>query len=81
MPSSMGYATEALTEVIDFLFSQNSMHRVNRIEAYVMQGNLASETILNKLGFTMEGILREHSYWKGEYHDLSLYALLKKDWL
>ncbi|WP_299495047.1 GNAT family protein [uncultured Shewanella sp.] len=75
-----GIASEALKEVIDFLLSKTCLHRVNRIEAYVMQGNRASEAVLNKLGFFKEGVLRQHSYWKGNYHDLSLYALLRGDW-
>lgn len=74
-----GYASEALKKVLAFLFSQACMHRVNRIEAYVMQGNTASEAVLSKLGFIKEGILRQHSYWKENYHDLSLYALLRED--
>ncbi|WP_299790184.1 GNAT family protein [uncultured Shewanella sp.] len=74
-----GYATEAITSVIGFLFSNACPSKVNRIEAYTMMGNLASESLLLKLGFRVEGVLREHSYWKGRYHDLTLFSLLKKD--
>ncbi len=74
-----GYATEAITSVIEFAFSSSCPSIVNRIEAYTMLGNLASESILLKLGFKAEGILREHSFWKGQYHDLTLFSLLKKD--
>ena len=27
----------------------------------------------------VEGLLREHSYWKGAYHDLELYAVLRRE--
>lgn len=74
-----GYATEAVSAVIEFAFSSSCPKKVNRIEAYTMQGNLASESLLHKLGFKAEGILREHSFWKGQYHDLTLFSLLKKD--
>jgi len=74
-----GYATEAISSVIEFAFSSSCPSTVNRIEAYTMQGNLASESILLKLGFKAEGVLREHSFWKGQYHDLTLFSLLKKD--
>ncbi|RTR31279.1 GNAT family N-acetyltransferase [Shewanella atlantica] len=74
-----GYATEAITSVIEFAFSSSCPSTVNRIEAYTMMGNLASESLLLKLGFKAEGILREHSFWKGRYHDLTLFSLLKKD--
>lgn len=73
-----GYATEAIASVIKFIFSNSCPSTVNRIEAYTMKGNLASEALLLKLGFRAEGILREHSFWKGRYHDLTLFALLKK---
>ena len=72
-----GFATESIQAVVDFCFSNHSPHFVNRIEAYVMQGNLASEAILTKLGFDKEGILKQHSYWKGQYHDLALFSKLK----
>ncbi|WP_299004117.1 GNAT family protein [uncultured Shewanella sp.] len=75
-----GIASEVLEKVVDFLFSAACTHSVNRIEAYVMQGNMGSERVLNKLGFIKEALLRQHSYWKGRYHDLSLYALLRDDW-
>ncbi|WP_298768804.1 GNAT family protein [uncultured Shewanella sp.] len=76
-----GIATEALEKVAEFLFSVACIHSVNRIEAYVMQGNTGSEMVLRKLGFIKEGVLRQHSYWKGRYHDLSLYTLLRDDWV
>lgn len=72
-----GFATESIQAVVDFCFSNRSPQFINRIEAYVMKGNLASEAILAKLGFEKEGILKQHSYWKGQYHDLALFSKLK----
>ncbi|MDR1403310.1 MAG: GNAT family N-acetyltransferase [Tannerellaceae bacterium] len=48
-----GYITEALKVVIDFGF--NSLE-INRIEAEVMQSNVASEKVLEKPGFKNERI-------------------------
>ncbi|WP_028775083.1 GNAT family N-acetyltransferase [Shewanella waksmanii] len=75
-----GLATEALQAVIDYLFTKYR-HPINRIEAFVMQGNIGSEKVLKKLGFKCEGVLRQHSYWKNQYHDLSLFSLLKHEYL
>ena len=36
--------------------------------------------LLEKLGFRHEGTLRERGYWKGAYHDLMLFALLRDEW-
>ncbi|NJP19736.1 MAG: GNAT family N-acetyltransferase, partial [Hydrococcus sp. CRU_1_1] len=53
---------------------------LNRIEAMVMLENLASMKLLNKLGFSEEGILKEYGFWKGKFHDLRIFSLLKKDY-
>ena len=74
-----GYATEVVTALADFIFSEKCSHNINKIEAYVMQANTASETVLTKVGFIKEGVLREHGFWKGQFHDLSLFTLLRSE--
>jgi len=71
-----GYVTEALKTIVDFGFKQLE---INRIEAEVMIGNLASERVLDKLGFTKEGILRQWLYWNEKHYDMIMYSLLKID--
>ncbi len=71
-----GYITEALKAVIDFGF--NNLE-INRIEAEVMQGNMASEKVLEKLGFKNEGILRQWMYWNGNHYDMTMFSLLRGD--
>ena len=72
-----GIMTEALFAVIEFGFQAIAL---NRIEAMVMLENTASFKLLQKLGFLEEGILREYGYWKGQFHDLRIFSLLKKDY-
>jgi ribosomal-protein-alanine N-acetyltransferase len=72
-----GIMTEALRAVIKFGFQAIGL---NRIEAMVMLENTASIKLLQKLGFLEEGILREYGYWKGQFHDLRIFSLLKKDY-
>ena len=69
-----GYVTEALKTIIDFGFKQLE---INRIEAEVMIGNSASERVLDKLGFTKEGILKQWLYWNEKHYDMIMYSLLK----
>lgn len=71
-----GYVTEALKIVIDFGFKELDL---NRIEAEVMQGNIASERVLTKLGFTREGILRQWMYWNDKHYDMTMFSFLKAD--
>lgn len=72
-----GYITEALKTVINFGFDQLE---INRIEAEVMQGNIISEKVLEKLNFKIEGILREWMFWNGKYYDMTMFSLLKADY-
>lgn len=71
-----GYITEALISVIDFGFNKLE---INRIEAEVMVGNVISEKVLRKLGFSNEGILRQWMYWDNKHFDMIMYSLLKSD--
>lgn len=69
-----GYATEALSAVVQFAHQRVGL---NRLEAVVLPGNLASIAVLRKLGFEAEGLLRAFGYWKGGYQDLLMYSLLR----
>ena len=71
-----GYTTEALKVVIAFGFKQLE---INRIEAEVMPGNLASEKVLTKLGLIKEGISRQWMYWNDKHYDMTMFSLLQFD--
>lgn len=72
------YMTEAIEAVIDFGF--NNLN-INRIEAEVMIGNIQSEKLLLRLGFQNEGCLRDWMYWNDKHFDMTMFSLLKCDWL
>ncbi|WHH58399.1 GNAT family protein [Petroclostridium sp. X23] len=69
-----GYMAEALKSMLSYGF--NFLH-LNRIEAYVMVGNHQSASLLNKLGFKKEGLLREHGFYKGRFWDEYIFSLIK----
>lgn len=73
---NQGLMTEALRAVLAFGFDQMAL---NRIEAEVTVGNESSIRVLAKLGFQREGLLRQRGFWKGAYHDVWLYSLLRGD--
>lgn len=73
-----GIMSEAVREVIRFGFENMGL---NRIEADASIYNVGSITLLQKIGFMQEGVQREQYYEDGNYHDLVLFALLKREWL
>jgi len=72
-----GIMSEAVQEVLRFGFEDM---RLNRVEADASIYNVGSITLLRKVGFLQEGVQREQYYEDGNYHDLILFALLKREW-
>jgi RimJ/RimL family protein N-acetyltransferase len=73
-----GYAFEAVTAVLDRLFRVQGLHKVaGECDAR----NVASAGLLERLGFTLEGRLRQQTYIKGEWTDDLIYGLLSTEWL
>lgn len=71
-----GIMSEALQGVLKFCFQEIQF---NRIEAFCMPGNHASINLLKKQGFQVEGVVRQYTYWKGQYQDLVLLSLLNHE--
>jgi ribosomal-protein-alanine N-acetyltransferase len=69
-----GYMTEAVKAVISFGFH---VMLLNRIQATCMLENVASARVMEKVGMQYEGILREYAFFKNQYLDLKLYAIVK----
>lgn len=68
-----GYATEAVSALLDALFTELRLHRVS---AECDARNLRSAALLTRLGFTREGLRRRHTYLKGEWTDDLLFGLM-----
>lgn len=68
-----GYMTEALKLMIEHLFTDMDMHR---IEAEVMPSNLASIKVLEQLGFQQEGLAKSALKIKGKWEDHYRMALI-----
>jgi RimJ/RimL family protein N-acetyltransferase len=71
-----GYGTEAADAVIDFAFE--ALER-DRIELRAGVGNVASNRVAEKLGFTREGLLRHGGKGSAGPYDSHLYGLLRSD--
>jgi RimJ/RimL family protein N-acetyltransferase len=72
-----GFATEALTEIIDYLFSSLKKHR---IIASIDPTNLASIRLVERLGFRKEAHFIEGLYFQGRWVDNLIYAVLAREW-
>lgn len=72
-----GYTEEGVRAMIHFAFTQMAL---NRIEARVMVGNEKSMGLLQKLGFTLEGVLRERRFAQGRFYNFNMLSLLKSDY-
>ncbi len=71
-----GYATEAIRLVIDHAFNKLNLRK---LYTGMVKDNEASKRAFEKVGFKVEGILREHFYLNGRYHDCYRMGLLKNE--
>ena len=64
---------EVMPVVLAFGFNTLGLRRV---EAMVTAGNQWSCNLLERHGFTREGVLRDHAFWKDEFWDQLIYSKL-----
>ncbi|TDR80698.1 GNAT family N-acetyltransferase [Paludibacterium purpuratum] len=78
LPDSQGqgFAQEATGAVLDFAFDICGLHKAT---ATVTAGNHASEKLLQRMGFRLEGRLRAEYRMDGAWHDDLKYGLLATD--
>jgi [ribosomal protein S5]-alanine N-acetyltransferase len=66
-----GIITNAISQMVDYAFKHWS---INRIFARPFGTNLASQRVLEKAGFLLEGKFEKTLYKNGEYMDELIYA-------
>ena len=72
-----GIGTEAQRQLVDYLFNTTT---VFRIQAYVDAANAPELAVLNKLGFTQEGVVRAAQWRSGTWHDQVVFSILRHEW-
>ncbi|KAG9451969.1 hypothetical protein H6P81_004873 [Aristolochia fimbriata] len=72
-----GIGTRAVKMVVSRVFDEWS--HLERVEALVDVGNYGSQRVLEKAGFTREGVLRKYSMLKGRMRDMVMYSFLSTD--
>lgn len=74
--AEQGYMSAALAALLPFV---HGTLRLKRIEAACLPHNAASIRLLEKLGFSREGLARQYLCIAGEWQDHLLYARLGSD--
>ncbi len=72
-----GYCTEAIELMVDYLFLSKN---IVRVQAESNPENKASIRVLEKAGFTFEGVRRKVAFMQGKYNDGAFYSILKDEW-
>lgn len=54
---------------------------LNRIYLYTLDNNERARSVYVRNGFVYEGTLRNHYFCVGEYQNLQVMSIIKKDWL
>ena len=72
-----GYMTEAAGAVMEVAFRDLGLHRVS---ARLDPRNRSSAALCERLGMRREAHFREDLWFKGEWGDTSVFAILDRDW-
>jgi RimJ/RimL family protein N-acetyltransferase len=72
-----GYMTEAARAVLDIAFGTLALHRVT---AELDPRNAASVALCRRLGMREEAHFVEDLWFKGEWGDTGIYAILDREW-
>jgi ribosomal-protein-alanine N-acetyltransferase len=73
-----GYGTETIALITTWLFENNVAERV---QASTEKGNRAMRRVLERLGFTFEGVLRGFMPVGDHRDDFAIYGVIKQEWL
>jgi RimJ/RimL family protein N-acetyltransferase len=74
-----GYGSDALKVLIRYLFSYRGL---NKVYAQTAEYNTNTVALLESLGLKKDATLRDHYFYRGEFHHGFIYSLLQfeEDW-
>jgi len=73
-----GYMTEGLELVLEYAFTDLSLHR---LEANIQPGNEASIALVSRCGFVKEGFSERYLKINGRWRDHERWAIRSEQWL
>lgn len=74
---SKGYGTDAMAVLLDFIFKQTN---INRVQLYVYSFNERAIKSYRKNGFVEEGRLRQRIFRNGRYYDEVVMSILREEY-
>jgi RimJ/RimL family protein N-acetyltransferase len=79
LPTERGksYCSEAVKIMVDYLFLSKN---IVRIQAHTDARNMASQRVLEKIGFKKEGTFRKELFVRGEWRDSCTFSILREEW-
>jgi ribosomal-protein-alanine N-acetyltransferase len=72
-----GFGTETARILVDYVFLSKD---IVRIQAGTHIENKASQKVLEKAGFTREGIVRKEMFVRRKWADFYRYSILREEW-
>ena len=72
-----GIMTRACHTLVNYAFEHLTL---NRVEILCATGNLRSRAIPQRLGFTLEGVMRDGEWLYDHFVDLAIYSVLAREW-
>jgi ribosomal-protein-serine acetyltransferase len=72
-----GIVTDSCRALVTYVLAELDL---NRVEIHCGANNEKSCAVPKRLGFKLEGTLREGQFLNGRYYDLLVFGMLKKDW-
>lgn len=72
-----GYGSEAINWILDWAFEVAGLHRVS-ITSFAY--NEGAGRLYERLGFSLEGRRREALWFRGGFHDMLLFSMLRHEW-
>lgn len=68
---------DAGQEVAKYAFRELNL---NRLDCRIMAHNEPVQKLVTRVGFTMEGVVRDAIYKDGRYVDIKLFSILREEW-
>lgn len=72
-----GIGTPVMKWLVNYAFSVWNLHK---FFCYTISKNESANRLYEKIGFSLEGQLREHLFFHKEYVDRNIYAILRCEW-
>jgi RimJ/RimL family protein N-acetyltransferase len=71
-----GYAVEAVRLLVGYLWAG---YPAERIASFTEAENIPAQRVLERVGFQREGVLRRATFRDGQWRDMAVYGLLRKE--